>query len=213
MIKERILRNNECKVPTTQTNNFITFVRAGTKPHRALNSRARNTEDQLFGINDWQYQFDYDHKTASFPISISATEKRPDIVIWSTSARKVIIGELTVPAEEEISNAHNRKLSRYESLVADCIGQGWQVTLLPFEVGCKGFVGYSFVKFCKNLGFPRSAINNYSKLLSRVALRCSYLIYLSRNNRNWKPINLHITDYQPHFIHPNDALLGSDISS
>jgi len=156
---------------------------------------------------------DYDHKPAIFPISISATDKRPDIVIWSLSARKVIIGELTVPAEEEISNAHYRKLTRYESLVAECSAQGWKVFLLPFEIGCKGFVGHSFVKFCKNLGFTKSTINHCSKLLSRVALRCSYLIYLSRNNHNWKPLRLHITEHQANFIHPDDALIGSNTSN
>ena len=41
-------------------------------------------------------------RTTGFPPVIYSTSERPDIVIWSASARLVILLELTVPAEEGI---------------------------------------------------------------------------------------------------------------
>ena len=100
--------------------------------------------------------------------------------------------ELTVPAEENIAKAHYRKTVKYEALIASCLSQGWKTTFIAIEVGCKGFVGFSTVKCCKMLGMSKRSISQLVKLLSKVALRCSYLIYLSRKNREWKPIDLYI---------------------
>ena len=107
-------------------------------------------------------------------------------------SERVIIIELTVPAEENIANAHHRKTVKYEALVASCLSRGWKTTFIAIEVGCKGFVGFSTVKCCKMLGMSKHSISQLVKLLSKVALRCSYLIYLSRKNRDWKPIDLYI---------------------
>lgn len=121
--------------------------------------------------------------------------------------------ELTVPAEELIADAHQRKSLKYEQLVSTCRSLGWTVNLLPFEIGCKGFVGTSFIKCCNKLNFSKKDTKMACRLVSRVALRCSYLLYLSRNNRHWQPIDLHIelNDCAAPNIGPDQAAFASHL--
>ena len=76
------------------------FVREGDKlanpaklaPHMTL----------LSGSTDWCLLVDFAHHN-------SATSERPDIVIWSVALKKVIMIELTCPAEEGIEAVRERK--------------------------------------------------------------------------------------------------------
>src|SRR6185503_12646088 len=208
-IRERLRKQNELKEIKRELKQtgFITFIRAGAKPNPPI-KKSTNLDTILCGANDWVVRFDYDSAPAMFPEVICATDFRPDIVIWSQSTKTVIIGEQTIPAEENVADAHNRKATKYESLIASCISQGSRTTLFPFEIGCKGFVGFSVYKFCKKLGFLKRAIRDISKTRSKAALRCSYLIYLSRNNQNWKPLNLCIisSNSESVTLDPDDAL-------
>ena len=73
-----------------------------------------------------------------FPPEILSTKLRPDIVIWSPRGRKVIILELTVPWEERMEDAYERKMLKYQKLVEECQDQGWRAWCFPVEVGCRG---------------------------------------------------------------------------
>ena len=42
-----------------------------------------------------------------FPPVIVVTAKRPDVTIYSTSEKKCVVIELTVPAEENLAQANN----------------------------------------------------------------------------------------------------------
>ena len=42
------------------------------------------------------------------------------MVLWSRETKMLIIIELTVPWEERCNEAHERKLSKYEDLLAEC---------------------------------------------------------------------------------------------
>lgn len=192
---------------------FITFVREGSKATGSASRQRRNIDSIIVGSSDWKLLVNQDDTPIVFPVNICATAERPDIVIWSKESKRVIIIELTVPAEENVADAHYRKTIKYESLVASCLSQGWKTTFLAIEVGCKGFVGFSIVKCCKVMGMSKRDTSRLTKLLSRVALRCSYLIYLSRNNREWKPIDLHITlEKMPVVsLNPDNAIFASVI--
>ena len=87
-----------------------------------------------------------------FPQHIVYTLSRPDIVLWSDNVKKVVLVELTVPWEENIEEAYERKKAKYESLRAECEDRGWSSVVLPVEVGCRGFVGRSTTKFLSLLG-------------------------------------------------------------
>ena len=64
-------------------------------------------------------------------------------MIWSVTLKKVIMIELTCPAEEGIEAARERKHARYEQLKQDSANAGWVAHLLTIEVGARGYVAYS----------------------------------------------------------------------
>ena len=71
----------------------------------------------------------------------------PDVVILSRVARIIIMGELTVPWEDNVEEVHERKKEKYEKLVMQC-GEGCQRAIsYPFEVGCRGFAVQSMMSF------------------------------------------------------------------
>ena len=63
--------------------------------------------------------------------------------------------ELTVPHEDNISAAHERKEKRYEALVEECEEAGWKALLFAVEVGCRGFIGESARKWMKVAGLGK----------------------------------------------------------
>ena len=55
---------------------------------------------------------------------MALTMLRPDVVILSRTARIVIMSELTVPWEDNVEEAHERKKEKYEQLVMQCEEHG-----------------------------------------------------------------------------------------
>ena len=74
-----------------------------------------------------------------FPEGICLSIQKPYIVIYSLKLRKVILIELTCPAEENIEERHSEKISRYEGLLKDCINAGWKVDLFAIEAGARRY--------------------------------------------------------------------------
>ena len=114
------------------------------------------------------------------------TLQRPDNVIFSRALRQVILIELTVPLEDRVCLAHERKRNRYLQLLSSCQSNGWNATHFPVEVGTRGFVAYSLMRCLTQLGFPPYWAKKVRNEASKVSLRCSYLIYLRRNIRVWQ---------------------------
>ena len=81
--------------------------------------------------SDWKSEVDLDGRLL-FP-EIVPTTLRPDMVLWSRETKMLIIIELTVHWEERCNEAHERKLSRYEDLLAECRKQGWKTWNFPVE--------------------------------------------------------------------------------
>lgn len=159
------------------------FVKSGKKSFVKKTPCARRSF--LEGASDWKVQVDYDHAQVIFPPTILATSSRPDIVFWSISAKKVILLELTCPAEEGISDAHLRKLERYSELMSSIKAAGWSPSHYPIEVGARGFVARSTQRCLSALGLSPSAKKKLTRALSLIAARCSYAIYLSRGTVVW----------------------------
>ncbi len=53
-----------------------------------------------------------------FPQEICSTTLRPDVVLWSAAVKSVVLIELTVPWEEGLEAAYERKKVKYADLVA-----------------------------------------------------------------------------------------------
>lgn len=49
--------------------------------------------------------------------------------------------ELTVPWEERMEEAYERKLKNYQDLILESKYNRWRAWNLPLELGCGGFAG------------------------------------------------------------------------
>lgn len=142
------------------------FLKPGSRPKAAPLHRSPHLLD---AAADWALLADYDSNRIVFPPEICATQERPDITIWSRSAKTVLLIELTCPLEENISAAHAHKIARYTELAEMCRLQGWSVHMLPVEVGARGFVGRSVATCLKHCGFPSRDIQRTVRRLSMLA--------------------------------------------
>ena len=134
------------------------FVQS-TRKNRKTKKSNTPRPSLLDTANDWMMLVDYDKNKIVFPPMICATSQRPDIVIWSSMARTVIIIELTCPAEEGIQAAAIRKESRYASLLAQIEEtKSWSGQLLTIEIGARGLVSSRVFNDFRKLGL--SAANS-----------------------------------------------------
>ena len=157
---------------------FIDFV----KEKEVKKKAARTVDGLLFKSNDWEMQVDSEQKKLIFPVHVVPTSQRPDIVLISNKIKHIIMIELTSPMEENIAIRNDFKRKKYEGLVDECKQAGWIADLFCIEVGARGFISNSVNFTLKRLGFSWKTINRYRNTVSKVALRCSYAIYLQRNS-------------------------------
>ncbi|MGH0150319.1 UNVERIFIED_CONTAM: hypothetical protein FKN15_050191 [Acipenser sinensis] len=68
-----------------------------------------------------------------FPPEIATSNLRPEIVLWSRSACIVHLVELTVPWEDAVDEAYERKKLRYSEIAAEAEQRGWKVQVYPVE--------------------------------------------------------------------------------
>ena len=120
-----------------------------------------------------------------FPEAICISTQRPDIVIYSLKLRKIILIELTCPAEENIEEERSEKKSRYEGLLKDCINAGWKVHLFAIEVGACGFAPWLLRSCLLRLGFIQRTVRDIIEKASDTALRCSFWTWLKRMDHYW----------------------------
>ena len=105
----------------------------------------------LHEAQDWECLVEPE-RLLQFPNDVALTRLRPDVMILSIAARIVIMGELTVPWEVHMEEAHERKKEKYEELVMQCEDHGWRAHCYPFEVWCREFVAQSTMSFFHCLG-------------------------------------------------------------
>ena len=118
-----------------------------------------------------------------FPPVIVVTAKRPDVTIYSTSEKKCVVIELTVPAEENLAQANNRKKCKYADLIHECQEAGWDVRYFPVEVGSRGFTNQTLRACFKYLDLSNKEIRLAIDEISKTALRATYTIWLARSNK------------------------------
>ena len=85
----------------------------------------------LDGAHDWKLLADFHNNNYVFPPEILSTNLRPDILFWSQKKHKVIIVELTCPAEEGMSAAKTLKEAKYLPLITDSTQTNGQYLFLP----------------------------------------------------------------------------------
>ena len=130
----------------------------------------------------WAVAADLEGRERFFPIQ---TSKRPDLVIWCAEEKLVHLIELTVPYEDNIQDAHERKEARYEELVNECEEAGWHVEYFPVEVGCRGFIAPSLRKWLNVAGLSLKKGNAVVKVIQETVEKASHWIWLKREDEKW----------------------------
>ncbi|XP_053332775.1 uncharacterized protein LOC128506382 [Clarias gariepinus] len=153
----------------------IAFVRAGEQ----VTSVKRTPVGILTSARDWQLLVDLERQL-KFPSHIAVTTLRPDIVLVSEATKQAVLLELTVPWEDRLEEAFERKLSRYAGLVSDCQQAGWRARCLPVEVGCRGFAARSLARALSSLGIIGERKRRAIRSTTEAAERASRWLWLKR---------------------------------
>ena len=127
----------------------------------------------------WKVEVDLG-KALRFPPHITQTKLQPDMVLWSDKKKSVIIVELTVPWEGNMEWAYERKAARYTDLQIQCEENGWKCAVFPVEVGCRGFVGHSTLKFLTAIGTTPQVKKKVTRKLQQAAETASAWIWNKR---------------------------------
>ena len=176
---------NQCEQVNKQAlqtpNKTVHFFKEGEAPRPR--SHQKQGQKLLAGARDWKMEADL-KKALHFPHHIVQTRERPDIVIWSDTGRQVIIVELTVPWEENMEEAFERKKTRYETLRTECEDNGWTCQVLPIEVGCRGFIGRSTTSYLSKLGLTSHMRRSTIQRLQSAAEGASSWIWSKARQRN-----------------------------
>ena len=121
-----------------------------------------------------------------FPQHIAQTSLRPDIIMYSNETRQIVLLELTIPAEDNIVQRLSDKEFKYAKLVDDIELNHWKGCIFAVEIGSRGYVAKSFGYAMRRLGALQRQVSKFTQELSRICLRSSYTIYLSRKNKVWR---------------------------
>ena len=89
----------------------IAFVKAGEQPRAGQKKGALGI---LAIAQDWQLEVDLETQLR-FPQHIVRTTLRPNILLVSESTKNIIM-ELSVPWEDRLEEAHERKRTKYDHL-------------------------------------------------------------------------------------------------
>ena len=120
------------------------------------------------------------------PRVISRSGLRPDLVVISFKAKRVVIVELTVPYEVRVLERHEYKVAKYEDLCADVRRDGFKVDFFAVEVGARGFIASSTLSFVRWLGGASAHQRGVIQRLSKAAEDSSYWIWCQRNISPWQ---------------------------
>ena len=175
--------NKDTKPVTKEWVNFKSSESSYRKPAFKIKK-----ESSFETAVDWKLMWDEDSLPAQFPQHIFSTAERPDIVVWSESVKEVILIELTVGDESNFSDQVVRKEARYNrELIPGITASGWKARLFTIEVGCRGFWHHTVPALFNYFGLGKRVKKQVLEEAALVALKCSYAIWLARNNKKWAP--------------------------
>src|SRR4029434_771695 len=73
-----------------------------------------------FCCQEWYGEWRWTWAGSSTSQGRSAAPQISPVVLWAKTERSALLVELTVPWEEEMEGAHERKRAKYSDLVAEC---------------------------------------------------------------------------------------------
>ena len=134
---------------------------------------------------------DYSINGSTIPqdiLTVSGSGSKPDLVIINRRDRKIVIMELTSPLEGNIEAAYQRKMTKYTPLKIDLEEKGYSVSLVPFEIGSRGYVSQRNRENLINIFVAYKINYNAIKLckeLSKISLLCSFAIFHAYQSPSW----------------------------
>lgn len=182
LIEQLRLHNNNNKTNTDKE--WIAF-KSTTGKYVKPSQKLKN-ETSFTKVKDWKLLWDEDQFPVQFPQHIFNTSERPDIVVWSENLKEVILIELTCGDESNFSDQVVRKEARYNrELIPGIESNGWKAKLFTVEIGCRGFWHHTVPALFNYFGLAKRKKKQALDEAALVALRCSYTIWLARDNRKW----------------------------
>ncbi|MGH0122885.1 UNVERIFIED_CONTAM: hypothetical protein FKN15_008810 [Acipenser sinensis] len=177
------MTNKLSPVPSKHYTQKTTFLRPGEQPPRK-GVKTNPRPGQLEAARDWKMLADV-CQWLIFPPEIATTNLRPDPVLWSGSALLVHLVELTVPWEDAVDEAYEWKKLRYVQRATEAEQRGWRVRVYPVEVGCRGFVAHSTIRFLRDVRCSGQELCRTVKNLPEAAERSSNWLWLRRKYSCW----------------------------
>ena len=178
-VEEKRLEVNS--LATSKETRQITFVREGEKVRP---TRLRHNVGQLSVGGAWEMRADLNEQLV-IPAYIVSTRLRPDLLLWSEVEKIVYFIELTVPWEDRVEEAYERKKARYAEMAAEAEQRGWRARVRPVEVGCRGFVAKSVIALLTELGIRGRCLKLAVSNMSLAAERASEWLWLRRKHPSW----------------------------
>ena len=160
-----------------------TFVRQGSTASNS-SQKAKSPAGILSQASDWLLLADFKN-LETVPPCIAKTTLRPDIVFYSVAKKQVVMIELTCPCEENFVAWQAEKLKRYKELKSEMEKNRWKVNLFAIEVGARGYCSTSVRSCLHALGFSAKKLKEALQKFGRIALECSFHIWLCRNQKEW----------------------------
>ena len=173
VLETEVQRRNAQPQSTGPSWTAIQFVRSG---EGGSEKKTKACGGILAKASDWKLEVDLGERMV-FPPEVAASELRPDLVVWSGGSRVVVLGELTVPWEENTEVAHEFKTRKYADLVACCETNGWETHFFTVEVGCRGFTTKSVWSFLGRLGMSCKVKRRAAVDISECATKASMWIW------------------------------------
>jgi hypothetical protein len=175
------------------------FVKEGTslseKARWEAKANSKIQESILGRARDWRYNFDLpehhegEHNKLIFPHEITPTGERIDGYLISKEERLCVLGpEVTSPMDENVTAWHAKKTEKYRKMVAKV--EGWTFFYFFLEVGALGWVPRSTRVKLRELGFSSKEVKQITNELALIARKCSYVIYLNRRNKDFRPYRI-----------------------
>ena len=178
-------RVNNPKRPVSLQRSDIPFVRAGAKGNEGPKRQHRSGMGILTEARDWVLLTDVNGQL-KFPSEVATTRLRPDLIIYSTSTKRIVWWELTCPCEERISAVHELKLDRYSELQVECQENGWSCYNMAVEVGARGVVANSLIKAAAAIGMRGRAQKKLVRDVGMEACHCSKWLYWLSGKKEWE---------------------------
>ena len=126
---------NKAPASPCSCHKMVSFTEEGDKP--ALRTMISQHWSILNVAKDWKIVADF-KGDEQYPRIKYEYKQHPNIVVWSESLMVIIIIELTVPFESQITESHEYKMAKYENLCGHICTHRHEANLYAVEVGARG---------------------------------------------------------------------------